>query len=265
MPALDSLPSTPFRVASARTVAELDAAGRVRWQVYSEAMHLAPTLLPALREINGFDVLETTDNFICYRGEEAIGTLRLLRPNPSIAQSQGLALGLPLELQCRFDGLPARSCIAELGRGAILRKHRGSAAIGRLYRAAFEASRRAGITHWIGLSLTETDVLEDARIMVAILRSRGCTSAQPCLHERDASAQGYQPWRPFYSEEDRQRAADGELDRLPLPATVRFKLGIGIRFVGAPIFDHVFKEYMLPAFLALDDFESSAFLKRFSD
>ncbi len=265
MPALETQLSTPFRVASVRTVAELDAAGRVRWEVYSEAMHLAPTMLPALREINGFDVLETTDNFVCYRGDEAVGTLRLLRPNPTVAASQGLTIGLPLELQCRFDDLPANACIAELGRGAILRKHRGSAAIGRLYKAAYEASRKAGVTHWIGLSLTETDVAEDAAIMVAILASRGCTSAQPCLRDRLESAADHTPWRPFYSEADRARAADGDIGDLPLPPTVRFKLGIGIRFVGPPVFDPVFKEYMLPAFLALDDFENSSFLKRFGD
>ena len=254
-------PSSPYRVATARTVAELDAAARVRWAVFSEAMHLEPGLLPALREINGFDVLDTTENFVCWKGEAAVGTIRLLRPNPAVARVQNLPLGLPLEIACRIDDMPARASLAELGRAAILREHRGSAAIGKLYRAAYEASRGHGITHWIGFSLTETDLREDAEIVLAVLRARGCTVPAPTVRARLPEPR-HRSSRPFYTPQERQRAAQGALDGLPLPAIVRFLLGIGLSFVGAPVFEATFKEYVLPILLPLDDFASSVFGRR---
>ncbi|GJE53580.1 hypothetical protein EKPJFOCH_0045 [Methylobacterium thuringiense] len=253
--------TTGYRVAKACTVAELDDAARVRWQVFSDAMQLAPGLLPALREINGFDVLDTTDNFVCYRGEEAIGTIRLLRPNPAVARVQKLPLGLPLELQCRIDDMPPRAHVAELGRAAILREHRGSPAIGRLYRAAYEASRRDGITHWIGFSLTETDLRADTNIVLAILGEKGRTASRPCLRST-LPEPDHVPCRPFYTEEQRRLAAEGSFDTLPLPAIVRFLLGLGLSFVGPPIFEPTFKEYGLPIILPLDDFARSIFGRR---
>ena len=252
-----------YRVETARTIAELDAAARVRWIVFSEAMRLAPELLPALREVNGFDLLDTTDNFVCYQGDEPVGTIRLLRPNPAVARVQGLPLGLPLELQCRIEGLPPQVRVAELGRAAILREHRGSSAIGRLYRAAYEASRRDGITHWIGFSLTETDLRADADIIHAILHGKGRTAARPSLHTRLPLDPDYVPCRPFYTDEERRRAAAGALDTLPLPGIVRFLLGIGLTFVGAPVFEPTFKEYVLPILLPLDDFARSVFGRRY--
>lgn len=255
-------PSLGYRVVKARTVAELDDAARVRWAVFSEAMHLAPGLLPALREINGFDVLDTTDNFVCYKGDEAIGTIRLLRPNPAVARVQGLPLGLPLELQCRIEDMPPRALVAELGRAAILREHRGSAAIGKLYKAAYEASRLTGISHWIGFSLTETDSRADADIVCAIMDGRGRTASRPRLVTRLPEPE-HQPSRPFYTPEERQRAAERDFDGLPLPGIVRFLLGIGLSFVGPPIFEPTFKEYVLPIILPLDDFARSVFGRRY--
>ncbi len=254
-------PTTGYRVAKAVTVPELDAAARVRWQVFSEAMQLAPGLLPALREINGFDVLDTTDNFVCYRGDEAIGTIRLLRPNPAVARVQKLALGLPLELQCRIDDMPSRANLAELGRAAILRAHRGSPAIGKLYRAAYEASRRHGVTHWIGLSLTETDSRADTEIVLAILGRKGRTASRPCLRP-SLPEPDHLSCRPFYSQEQRRLAGEGAYDTLPLPAIVRFLLGIGLSFVGPPLFEPTFREYVLPIMLPLDDFAQSIFGRR---
>lgn len=250
-----------YRVAKANTVAELDIAARVRWQVFSEAMQLKPELLPALREINGFDVLDTTDNFVCYKDEEAVGTIRLLRPNPAVAHVQRLPFGLPLELQCRIEDMPPRARVAELGRAAILMEHRGSPAIGRLYKAAYDASRRDGISHWIGFSLTETDLRSDTEIILSVLAQKGRTASRPCLRST-LPEPNHVPSRPFYTEEQRRLAAAGQLDALPLPAIVRFLLGIGLSFVGAPIFEPTFKEYVLPIMLPLDDFARSIFGRR---
>lgn len=254
--------ASSYRVTRADSIAELEDAARVRWSVFSEAMRLQSDFLPALREVNGFDVLETTDNFVCYHGHALAGTIRLLRPNPDLAAMHRVALGLPLEIQFEVEGLPADASIAELGRAAIMPAYRGSAAIGQLYKAAYDASRSIGVTHWLAVSLTETDSLEDTRIVARMLERKGRTAAQPRLRSRGPSSASTS-FRPFYTPEQRERAAAGDLDGLPLPHTVRFLLGIGLTFVGEPVFEAAFKEYVLPVLLPLDAFADSVFGRRF--
>lgn len=255
--------TSSYRVARASTISELEDAARVRWTVFSEAMRLEPGFLPALREVNGFDVLDTTENFVCYREQDLAGTIRLLRPNQKLAGIHGVALGLPLEIQYRVEGLPEHASIAELGRAAIMPAHRGTPAIGKLYKAAYEASRRNGVTHWLAVSLTETDSLEDTLIVSAMLRERGRTAPEPRLLPRMPMPDDYGPTRPLYTAEERRRAAQGDYNGLALPHTVRFLLGIGLTFVGEPVFETAFKEYVLPVLLPLDAFASSVFGRRF--
>ncbi len=252
-----------YRVTRAQSIEELADAARIRWSVFSEAMRLQSDFLPALREVNGFDVLDTTDNFVCYHGDALAGTIRLLKPNPDLAAQHGVALGLPLEIQFEVQGLPADASIAELGRAAIMPMHRGSAAIGHLYRAAYEASREIGVTHWLAVSLTETDSLEDTRIVSRMLEARGRTAPEPRLGPRGTSLPDHRPMRPLYSDDERRRAARGDYDGLALPHTVRFLLGIGLTFVGEPVFEAAFKEYVLPVLLPLDAFAASVFGRRF--
>lgn len=253
-----------YRVVEARTISDLGDAAYVRWAVFSEAMRLETAMLPALREVNGFDVLDSAETFVCYHGDDPAGTIRLLGPNPQLAAAHGVAFGLPLEIQFQADGLPAEASIAELGRAAIMPAHRGTPAIGRLYRAAYEASRRIGVTHWLGVSLTETDSLDDVRIVSAILARKGRTAPEPRLRPRAMpAAAGDMSLRPLYTASERLRAAAGDLDGLALPHTVRFLLGLGLTFVGEPVFEATFREYVLPCLLPLDAFAASAFGRRF--
>ncbi|UMY15542.1 GNAT family N-acetyltransferase [Methylobacterium organophilum] len=251
----------PYRVVRARTVTELDAATRIRFEVYSRTMRFEGGFLPSLREVNGFDLLDTTDLFVAYRHGQPIATLRLLRPNGALARHHDTPLGLPLTLKGQLTGLPPGAVVAELGRAAVLPAYRGSPAIGRLYQAAYESSLRAGVSHWIGLALTGTDSAADAGIMMALLKRRGRLAAAPTLSlPKEDEGEGL---KPAYGTAERLAAQADDLDGLVLPRAVEFHLGTGGAVIGAPLYDPVFREYMIPLFMALEDFPHSPLGRRY--
>lgn len=262
-PAGETGAGSSYRVVRVASLAQLDDAARIRWAVFAEAMALPPGLLPARREINGYDVLETTDNLVCYHGGEAVGTLRLMRPNRRLAETHGVALGLPVAIQYRIEDPPEAAEIAEVGRAAILPAHRGGSAIGQLYRTAYEASRRAGISHWIGMGFTETDSRGDALIMSACLRRQGRTAQAPRFLERTPVDPAYRPRRAFYAPGERHCASDGGHEPPAPAANGAISARDGLHLRREPVFEPAFKEYMLPVVLPLDAFAASPLGRRF--
>ncbi len=252
------LPSA-CEVVAASTVADLDAAARIRGAVYAEAMALPPSLLPAGREITGHDLLDTTTVFVARLRGDVAGTLRMALRNEGLASRSAGALGLPLEDDARFHDGPADWVPAELGRAAVPHAYRGTEVIGRLYAAAYRAAREAGVTHWLGFSLTETDSSDDAAAIAMMLAQRGRVAALPRLRPRDPVPAPALPRRSFYTADQRRRIESGDLDGIDLPHAVAFHLATGCQVIGAPVFDAVFGEFMIPLMLPLDVFRATRF------
>lgn len=257
------IPPGACRVVRAQTIAELDAAARIRWDVFSPVL-VYGDLYPALRELSGFDVLPGACVFLAEVDSEPVGTIRLLLPDPTLAAHHGRAPGLPLAFGLRFERLPADAVVAELGRCAVRPTHRGSAVVGHLYRAAYHASRAAGVSHWTGASLTGTDDPADAAILAAMLAAAGHCDLSPCL-ETDAVSESRYPRRPIFTPEERARAAAGDVSGLRLPRAVAFHLHTGARVNGPPFLDEMLQEYMIPLFFSLDAYAVSPFGRRHSD
>ena len=255
-------PPTVCEVVAASTVAELDAAARIRGEVYAEAMALPASLLPAGREITGHDLLDTTTVFVARMRGEVAGTLRMALRNDALAARFAGALGLPLEDEARLDDVLPDWVPAELGRAAVPRAYRGTEVIGQLYAAAYCAAREAGVTHWLGFSLTETDSLDDARAIAAVLEKRGRVADLPHLRPRHPVPGPALPRRPIYTKDQRRRIAEGDADGIDLPHAVAFHLATGCQVIGAPVFDAVFGEFMIPLVLPLYVFIATRFGRR---
>lgn len=107
-------------VKKAVSIAELDRAAKVRCAVFAdEFAYLDPHDFPAGREVDGFDLLDTTINFIGVVDGQAAGTVRLLFPNPCVAARCSLRHGLSIERHLELKNLganvtprrsPARPC-----------------------------------------------------------------------------------------------------------------------------------------------------------
>jgi hypothetical protein len=239
-----------LRCVIARTPDQIADAQRVRWQVYGEEERLlAPSVGVSRREVDARDLCEDTLHFIVYVGAEAVGTVRLLQGRGSDGD-RGLDLGAKVDLGPLKPPLVA----AEVTRFCVLRRHRCTRVTAALFFALRAESRRRGITHWVAGANMETDVVEDAALTYRLVRERGLMDARLRVAALGGAPQATPRRRPFFTEEQRLRAARGELGGLELPRPVSlFAAKMGARYIGAPVYDSYFDVFALPLLAAVVD------------
>ena len=237
-----------IRCIIAETQRHLDDAVRVRFDVFARELgyldakdHVVP------RELDPFDTLPTTLHLVAYDGELAVGTLRLLLPNPEVAAANGTSFGLSVEAQ--FDLAPLSAVglrLAETSRYCVLATHRHSMAVAELHTTAVHLSRILGIGHWIATANTETDGIEDARLIQHVARERGFVRNDLSLAPRGPALAPASPKRPFFDDHARSEARLSPA-RSRLPRTLdMYTRRMGARFVGPPIYDTRFRMCALP-------------------
>ncbi|TKD02254.1 GNAT family N-acetyltransferase [Polyangium fumosum] len=237
-----------IRCIIAETQRHLDDAVRVRFDVFARELGYLDTQNHAVpRELDPFDTLPTTLHLITYDGDLAVGTLRLLLPNPEIATTNGTSFGLSVESQ--FDLAPLAAAglrLAETSRYCVLATHRHSMAVAELHAAAVHLSRLLGIGHWIATANTETDGIEDARLIEHVARERGFVRNDLSLAPRFPPPAPTPPKRPFYDDHGRTAATTAPA-RSRLPRTLDlYTRRMRARFVGPPVYDTRFHMCALP-------------------
>jgi predicted GNAT family N-acyltransferase len=240
----------------AGTAQEIVDAQRLRAQVYCVEEGLLPASASVDgREIDARDVRDDTLHFVAYSDGEPAGTVRLLLPNVDASTTRAGRLGL--DLDAKFDlAMLATAGVspAEVTRYCVPRRYRHTGAARALFLALHAESLRRGITHWLAGANMETDVPSDAAIAYGVARARRL------LHPRvRAEARVLMPpvtagRRPFYTEEQRRRAFDGDFEGLALPRTLGlFALRMGARYIGSPAYDAQFGVFALPLVATLAD------------
>lgn len=227
---------------------EIADAQRVRNRVFvleKGLLHGAASTLG--REVDAYDDLESTLHVIAYVDGVPAATVRLLRPDPAVAQAIGEPMGL--DLASRYDLGPfeaAGASIAEVSRMSVLPEHRGSEVLYELYRAMVRESLLAGLTHWVAAANTETDDLEDARIAYQLLEREGLISGSWQVSPRMGASGQEASTRPLYTPEQRARARAGDLTGLRLPRTLRTFAHLAGRYMGPPIRERHYTVCSLP-------------------
>lgn len=245
-----------IRCVVAETRRELDDALRVRFEVFAEERgYLDPTARFVPREADPFDTLGTTIHLVAYLDDVPIATVRLLLPNAEIARRNGFDFGIDLE--SKFDLAPLAAAglrPAETTRFCVLARHRGATAVAELHAAAVELSRRLDVTHWIASANTETDSLEDARLIHKVAEHHGFVHEALHVEPRDPVAPLPSPRRPFYDEHTRQRAAaSASAADLAFPRTLAlYARRMHARFIGLPIYDARFRMCSMPFVAPID-------------
>jgi len=125
--------AAPVRIAIAASGAERDAVYRLRYQHVIQADWATPEELPDERELDGFDARAV--HIVAWSGNQAVGTCRLVFPDPSE--------GLPVDAVFDLVVEPLRS-VPTLDRLLVQPGHRGGALTSALLGCAWQELRRRG-------------------------------------------------------------------------------------------------------------------------
>ncbi|WP_223645334.1 GNAT family N-acyltransferase [Corallococcus sp. EGB] len=252
-----------WRVAT--TQRDFDDVARIRWAVFGGELGLLPaSLAVARRELTSIDTLDTTLHVLVHAGSEAVATMRVALPNAEVAANLGVKLGLEMEQRVDLSGLlqPGR-VIAEPSRFCVLPEWRRTDAATWLRAGMYAVSRRHGVTHWIASANLETDSPEDALLSWQVAAHRGWLSPHWRVAVPDPWQAPVHPRNPFYTPEERAKAAQGRLDELRLPRSPSlFARTMGARFISEPLYDAYFRWFTLPLVMTLDEIPTDS-LARF--
>ncbi|MGE6761777.1 GNAT family N-acetyltransferase [Corallococcus interemptor] len=252
-----------WRVAT--TQREFDDAARIRWAVFGGEMGLlSEQSAVARREMTPIDTLDTTAHLLVYAGSEAVAAMRVALPNAEVAANLGVRLGLEMEQRVDLSGMlqPGR-VFAEPSRFCVLPEWRRTEAVTWLLAAMYTESRRRGVTHWIASANLETDSPEDALLSWQVAARRGWLSPHWRVNVPDPWQAPVHPRSPFYTQEERAKAAQGLLDELRLPRSPSlFARTMGARFISQPLYDAYFRWFTLPLVMSLDEIPAES-LARF--
>lgn len=240
----------------AATQRQLDDALRVRGAVFgTELGLLGSRAATTLREVNGFDTLETTVHLVVYADERPVATARLLLPNPEVARATGEHLGIDLERKLDLSGVGGPGLMfAESTRFCVLKEWRQSEALVWLQAGLYAESRRRGVTHWIASANMETDSAEDARLIFQVAAHQGLVSQRWRARAHTPPEPPATPSTFHFTPSERARARQGQLEGLRMPRVLSFFAHkMGARFIAEPLYDEGFHRFSLPLVAALDE------------
>jgi hypothetical protein len=248
-------------VRKARTIADLNMAAWVRCSVFADEFgYLNPDDYPAGREVDGFDLLPTTVNFLGLVDDNPAATVRLLFPNPDVAARCNTRLGLNIEETLDLKNFTPDISLAEIPRSSVLKKYRRTGVMRHLYVAAYQESVGRGTTHWVATGNTETDCEVDARIVRQLLEYHGFWLSTFDAAYRGPACPATVPRYQLYGPDQRKQASAGDLAGIDLPRTLRlFATMVGVRYFGRPFFDSRFRMFAMPLILQLSDFEETPY------
>ena len=241
----------------ATTQRQLDDALRIRWAVFGKELGLllGSTAATTLREVNGFDTLETTVHLVVYADDTPVATSRLLLPNSEVAGTTGGRLGIELEQKLDLPDVEAPGLMfAESTRFCVLKEWRHSEALVWLQAGLYAESRQRGVTHWIASANMETDSTEDAQLIHQMVMRQGLVSHRWRARVHAPSEPPAMPSAPRFTPSERDRARQGHFHGLRLPRVLSFfAYKMGARFIAEPLYDTGFHRFSLPLVAALDE------------
>jgi GNAT superfamily N-acetyltransferase len=266
-------PNTPFlfkyiefamrniSVKRATTIADLSLAARIRCAVFAdEFAYLNPSHYPAGREVDGFDLLPTTVNFIGLVDEEPAATVRLLFPNADVAKRCNIERGLNIERALDLHGIGPDMKLAEIPRSSVLKPYRRTGIMRHLYFAAYEETIVRGCTHWVAEANTETDCEADVCTVHRLLQERGYWLQEFGAAHRGRSDHPAVPRYPLYSCSQREQVQRGDFAGAALPRTLElFATKISARYFGVAFFDCDFHMFAMPLMVLMSEFAQSPY------
>ena len=241
------------RVADSRK--EIDDALRIRHLVFAQELeNLDPVRHVVPREVDPFDMLETTIHLVAYIDGTAVGAARMLTPNPEIARATNTLYGFDIESKFDLTGLAQKNIRpAETMRYCVLASARNKPVAAIMIREAVRISRRLGITHWVGSATIETNTPETAARIESVGENLGFMHRDIRIQPRFITCPSNDIRHAFFG------TSGCSLSHVP-PSNVQFPRiltmyarRLGARIIGPPLYDARFRGYSIPIVMAVAD------------
>jgi putative hemolysin len=222
--------SNCYEVVRAESPEDREKAYRLRYEVFVKEMGAFTRTRDEL-ETDTLDAHAT--HLIVRAGRAVVGTCRIFVEAPALADEQRSLFGLPAEAHYDYTALRQGNLhVVEVSRATIDPAHRGSRALGLLWKAAYVFGRNRGAPHVVSLmQVGRTDSLVDAEIVYASLARKNLLHPRFYLPVRCPKPGPSSPRHPLYA--DNPSAAH----RAPrVPPVVRLYHRFGLRACGRPVF-----------------------------
>lgn len=239
---------SPIICRIAETPKEIDGALRVRHAVFvRELRNLDPVRNAVPREVDSFDLLETTTHLVAYDGDEPVGVARMLRPNPEISAATNTYFGFDMESKFDLIGLAQKNwCVAEMMRYCVLPSARNRPVASVIHREAVRLSRQLGVSHWIGSGTIETNNPAEAAQIAALAAGLGIVRQDLWITPR-------QTFCPVNENRSALLGSTGCRLTPTLPSSAKlprtlamYSRHLAARIIGPPLYDPRFRGYSIP-------------------
>ncbi|MBD3313939.1 GNAT family N-acetyltransferase [Candidatus Woesearchaeota archaeon] len=248
----------------AQTKEELEMGALVRFKVFADDEgSLIPSDFPSGREIDGFDIHQTSAMIIALDADEPVGTVRVLLENREIADRNGWDYGLDIETMYSLRPYKDREiAIAEVPRTCVIKSHRRGPVLMELYKKVYQFCRDADVTHVCGSVSTYSDNIKDAEIIYYLIRKKGMLGdIELPRKESHIKSEGIKIDQYPDLDDSSPDTIEKYLkrgDELRLPGIVRVLSNLGVKIVGQPEYYRKFDRYILPMSLELSSIPEPA-------
>jgi L-ornithine Nalpha-acyltransferase len=246
---------SPINCRIAESRKEIDDALRIRYLVFAQELeNIDPVRHAIPREVDSFDMLETTIHFVAYLNGAPVGAARMLTPNVEIARVTNTLYGFDLESKFDLTNL-ARPNIqpAETMRYCVLASARKKPVAGVMIREAVRISRRLGITHWLGSATLETTTHETAARIESVGATLGFAHRDIRIAPRTMTCPS-NDIRQHFLNTSACRLSQSPPSNVEFPRVLTmYARRLGARMIGPPLYDARFRGYSIPILMAMAD------------
>ena len=231
----------------AKTKEDLDHAFKVRYDVFvKECDYIPESNYVADRESDSFDTLETTVHFLALDNGRGVGTARMLFPNEEVAKRNNWIYGFDMERLFDLSDYKNKEIpIVELPRSCVRKEYRKHNVIQNLWRMAIQYAARNDVYHILGSGATETDSIEDAKLLYKVLDAQGYISKEFQTPAKEKHNNNNPRFR-IYNQIKEELLKGEDLKKMKIPGTINIFTKVGIRFTGEPVFYPKFRMCTIP-------------------
>lgn len=192
--------------------------------------YLTPAARRTGKENDPWDLLPQTRHVIIERGDEMVGTARLIF-GERIEGYPDLGFKLPLEKLVDLAPLATtQPTLAEISRVCVKPAHRGRGVAQLLYRSAAELCVQHGVARWVGAANTETSEADAAAALERFIERAGLRAEVRCPLRVTGVV-----------------VEPGGSEASNLPPILRSYLKWGaLSFLASPTYDSLFQRYAIP-------------------